>query len=193
MDQVMPTLTVAAPVVASKSETATKAEPVQTASISPLWIVRALAFGIAAVGLIVALRRKSRLAVALTALCLAVGVGSWFMGSAVPAAEAESKSSSKAQVEEVASVPVVSQVELGGQLFVAKGCITCHVNRKISNSHEYMTIETGATNLTAFTASPEVLRVRLKDPAAAKSDTKMPNLGLNAEEIEALIAFINSK
>ncbi len=189
MDQVMPTLTVAAPVVASKSEAATKAESVQTASISPLWIVRALAFGIGALGLIVAFRRKSRLAVALTALCLAVGVGSLFMGSTVPAAEAESK----AQVEEVASVPVVSQVELGGQLFVAKGCITCHVNRKISNSHEYMTIEMGATNLTAFTASPEVLRVRLKDPAAAKSDTKMPNLGLNAEEIEALIAFINSK
>jgi hypothetical protein len=35
--------------------------------------------------------------------------------------------------------------------------------------------------------------IRLKDPAAAKSDTNMPNLGLNKTEIEALIAFINSK
>jgi hypothetical protein len=36
------------------------------------------------------------------------------------------------------------------------------------------------------------LFIRLKDPAAAKSDTKMPDLDLKEAEIEALIAFINS-
>jgi cytochrome c2 len=50
----------------------------------------------------------------------------------------------------------------------------------------------GAPNLSNFSASPEILFIRLKDPAAAKSDTKMPDLGLKEAEIEALIAFINS-
>jgi len=42
-------------------------------------------------------------------------------------------------------------------------------------------------------ASPEILRIRLKNPQEAKSNTQMPNLGLSDVEIEALIAFINSK
>jgi cytochrome c2 len=51
----------------------------------------------------------------------------------------------------------------------------------------------GATNLTKFSGNADVLRMRLKDPASVKSDTKMPNLGLKKTEIEALVAFINSK
>jgi hypothetical protein len=51
----------------------------------------------------------------------------------------------------------------------------------------------GATNLSNFSANPEVLFMRLKDPASVKSDTQMPNLELRQEEIEALVAFINSK
>jgi cytochrome c1 len=47
--------------------------------------------------------------------------------------------------------------------------------------------------LSNFSASPEALRLRLKDPASVKSDTWMPNLNLSDAEIEALIAFINSK
>jgi len=78
-------------------------------------------------------------------------------------------------------------------LFIAKGCITCHVNSKATRDAEYWTIEMGAPNLSNFSASPEILFLRLKDPAAAKSDAKMPNLGLKKTEIEALIAFINSK
>ncbi len=35
--------------------------------------------------------------------------------------------------------------------------------------------------------------LRLKDPKLVKSDTQMPNLHLSEAEIEALIAFINSK
>ena len=87
----------------------------------------------------------------------------------------------------------ISQVELGRQLFIAKGCITCHVNSKATRDSEYWTIEMGAPNLSNFSASPEILFLRLKDPAAAKSDTKMPDLSLKKTEIEALIAFINSK
>jgi cytochrome c2 len=107
-------------------------------------------------------------------------------GAAVPAVEAQSESSSNESS--------LSQVEYGRQLFVAKGCITCHRNSRVENSSEYWTIEfTGATDLSKFSASPEVLFIRLKDPSSAKSDTQMPNLGLKKDEIEALIAFINSK
>jgi len=188
MDQPMPALSVAAPVVALASAPEVKTQPVESASVSPVMIVRAAALGIGLVGLVFALRRKSQLAIALTALCFVVVVGSFMVGSAVPAVEAEGVSSSK-----VVSDASVSQVELGQQLFVTKGCVTCHVNTKVPNSYEYWTINLeGATNLSNFSASPEILRIRLKDPSSAKSDTQMPQLNLTETEIEALIAFINS-
>ena len=184
----MPNLTVTAPAVAFESEPLTQTSPVEASLASPLLIVRGLAFGIGLVGLFVAFRRKSRLAGVLTAICLVVGVGSFRMGSTVPAAEAGSASSPATTSN--SSIP---QVELGQQLFIAKGCITCHVNTKVPNSDEYWTIDMGATNLSTFSANPEILRIRLKDPTQAKSDTQMPNLGLSDSEIEALIAFINSQ
>jgi hypothetical protein len=51
----------------------------------------------------------------------------------------------------------------------------------------------GAPNLSKFSAAPEVIFMRLKDPSSVKSDTQMPNLDLTKVEIEALVAFINSK
>ncbi len=184
IDQPMPGISVVAPTVASISpQPAAKPAP-----ISPLWIVRILALTIGFIGLILAYQRKSRLAVGLTAVCLLIGVGSFVTGSNVPAVEAESKSSS-----EVVSDSSISPVEFGRQLFIAKGCITCHHNSKVANSSEYWTVDMGATNLSKFSASPEALRLRLKEPASVKSDTQMPNLNLADDEIEALIAFINSK
>ncbi|HET9913680.1 MAG TPA: c-type cytochrome [Anaerolineales bacterium] len=183
MDQLMPTLSVVAPSVVSQPATAPK--PV---TVPWLMIVRGLVFGIAFIGLVVAFRWKSRRAAALTGLCLLIGIGTFITGATALEAEAQSKSASKAPVE-----ASVSQVEMGRQLFIAKGCITCHYNSKAASSPEYWTIEMGAPNLTKFSGNEEVLRMRLKDPASVKSDTKMPNLGLKETEIEALIAFINSK
>ncbi len=183
MDQPMPALRVAAPNLASQP--VREAKPV---TIPWLVLVRGLVFGIALVGLVVTFRRRSRLTGALTGLCLLIGVSTFITGATASEAEAQSKSISKAPVESS-----VSQVELGRQLFIAKGCITCHHNDKAANRSEHWTIEIGAPDLSNFSASPEVLSIRLKDPAAAKSDTKMPNLGLKEAEIEALIAFINSK
>lgn len=185
MEQAMPVLIVAAPIAGSVSQ-----QPVTaTAPISAVLIVRVLALVIGLAGLVVAYQRKSRMVVGLTAVCLLVGLGSFVTGSSVPeGVEAQSKSSA-----EVASVPSISQVELGRQLFIAKGCITCHYNSRAASASEYWTIDVGAPNLSTFSASPEVLRIRLKDPRMAKSDTQMPNLNLAEDEIEALIAFINSK
>ena len=189
MEQKMPVLSVAAPSVASVNAPVAMTEPVKESPASPIIIVRWLALGIGLVGLAIAFIRRSRLAIVLTALCLTVGVGLFVAGSAVPAVEAESESPSKS-----VSAESISQAELGEQLFVAKGCITCHTNAKVSNSSDYWTINAeGATNLTNFSASPEILRIRLRNPKDAKSDTQMPNLNLSDAEIEALIAFINSK
>ncbi len=189
MEQKMPVVSVAASSAALAKAPVVETGLVKESSTSPIVIVRWLALGIGLVGLAIAFIRKSRLAVALTALCLTVGVGSFVAGSAVPAVEAGSESP-----VQVASDESISQVELGEQLFVAKGCITCHTNAKVSNNSDYWTINAeGATNLTNFSASPEILRIRLRNPKDAKSDTQMPNLGLSDAEIEALIAFINSK
>ncbi len=187
MDQPMPVLNVAASNTASANQPATKVES-QTASIPPLLIVRALVFGIALVGLIFAFQRKSRLGGAFAGLCLLIAAGTFMTGMITPNVEAQGKKSSELSIESS-----TSQVELGRQLFIAKGCITCHYHDRAADRSEYWTIEMGAPDLSNFSASPEVLSIRLKDPVAAKSDTKMPNLGLKKTEIEALIAFINSK
>ena len=187
MDLQMPALNVSAAGAASVTQPVVKSET-QSASISPWLIVRVVAFAIGVIGLMVAFRSKSRTAGALTGLCLLIGITSFIMESAVPQVEAQSKSSFDMTIDSS-----VSQVELGRQLFIAKGCITCHVNSKATPDSEYWTIEMGAPNLSNFSASPEILFLRLKDPAAAKSDTQMPDLGLKETEINALIAFINSE
>lgn len=186
MDQPMPVLTVAAPGAVSASQPV-KTEPART-SISPLLILRTLALGIGLIGLVVAFRRRSRLAAALTAFCLVAGFALFITGAGTASRlEAQSKSS------EGLSESSPAQVDLGRQLFVAKGCVTCHTNTKIPRDMTgSITLDMGS-NLSNFSANPEVLRLRLKDPSSVKSDTKMPNLNLSDAEIEALITFINSK
>jgi hypothetical protein len=187
MDQKMPALNVAASSTAAVSQPVAKSEPA-TVGISLLLIVGIFALATGFAGLVVALRHKSRVTLGLTVVCLLIGVASLIAESASPV-EVEAQSSS-----ETLTIDSASQAELGEQLFVAKGCITCHVNSKVTNSHDYWTIPyENATNLSNFSAHPDVLRMRLKDPTSVKSDTKMPNLDLTEVEIEALVAFINSK
>ncbi|HET9907246.1 MAG TPA: hypothetical protein VFQ23_11410 [Anaerolineales bacterium] len=188
MDQKMPDLNVGAPAAVSVSQPAVPAEAATARSSSPLLVVGILAIGIGVVGLVSAFRYKSRFTLGLTAVCLLIGVGALLAASSAPA-KVEAQSSSEA-----ISLSSLSQVELGEQLFVAKGCITCHVNTKVTDYSDYWTIGfEGATNLSNFSAHPDVLRMRLKDPTSVKSDTQMPNLDLTAVEIEALVSFINSK
>lgn len=78
----------------------------------------------------------------------------------------------------------------GKDLFLAKGCATCHAHSAVEIKH--ITVEVGP-NLTHFSAAPEYLRQWLKNPKSIKSLTEMPTLGLGDDEIEALITFINAK
>jgi cytochrome c2 len=187
MDQPMPMLNVAVPNVASANEPVTKIESEPT-SVPLLLFLRVLVFGIALIGLLIAFQRKSRVAGALAGLGLLVGVSTFMTGAITSQVEAQSKLSSEVSAESSAA-----QIEFGRQLFIAKGCITCHYNSRAAERVGHWTIEMGAPDLSNYSSAPEILFIRLKDPAAAKSDTKMPDLGLKEAEIEALIAFINSK
>jgi len=187
MNQPMPMLRVLAPVVKASSQTESVSNPTDV-PISPVGALRVVTLGLGIVSLIFIFRRKSRFAVAPAATCLLIGLGIFVTETAVPAVEAQSASSLKTQ-----NGNLISQVEMGEQLFIAKGCVTCHINDKISLLPGYQAISAGAPNLTDFSASPETLRMRLKDPASVNLDTWMPNLNLSDSEIEALIAFVNSK
>ena len=187
MVQPMPVLTVAAPGIAEAKPTVQETAPASLLSASIIPVSMAvLVLGL--LGAVIGFRRKSRPTIVLTVLCFLAGLALLVVGrsgirSGV-AAQAKSGLSSDSSL---------SQVEIGRQLFLAKGCITCHNNSRATRSSEYMTIGMGAPDLSKFSASSEALRMRLKDPSSVKSDTMMPNLDLSEPEIEALIAFINSK
>ena len=80
----------------------------------------------------------------------------------------------------------------GERLFVAKGCITCHL-------HEDITPEPTAfasIDLTGKRFSPEYLgrflaNPSIKPPSKSHWPDQMPNLNLEREEIAALIAFLD--
>ena len=187
MDQPMPALHVAASAAAAANAPVAKSEPI-SAPVDSLLVFRLLLFGVALAGLVFAFQKQSRLAGALAGVCLVLGIGTFLLAAATAEAEAKGKESS-----DLSMGASPSQVELGRQLFLAKGCITCHYNDRAADRNDYWTIEMGAPDLSKYSAHAEVLFIRLKDPVAAKSDSKMPNLELKETEIQALIAFINSK
>lgn len=190
MQQKMPMLNVSASKVAVVTEPESVTKTATQTAISPNFIFAILTLVIGLASLFIAFQRKSKVAVTITALCLMIGFALTLAGTTVPEVEAQSES---APVESKSSDETLSQVEYGRQLFIVKGCITCHYNSRAASSSEYWTIEvTGATNLSNFSAAPLVLEMRLKDPTSVNSNSQMPQLELKKEEIDALIAFINS-
>jgi cytochrome c2 len=77
--------------------------------------------------------------------------------------------------------------ERGRRLFVAKGCLTCHLHRDVRGSG---TAPMGP-ELTTRRLAPEYLQRFLADPSSTGSTNRMPNLNLKQTEIAALIAFLN--
>ena len=80
--------------------------------------------------------------------------------------------------------------ERGRRLFVAKGCVSCHLHRAVNET----SIAVGP-ELTERRFAPEYLARFLADPAAVipprAGAPSMPNLGLKPAEIAALTAFLN--
>ena len=91
-----------------------------------------------------------------------------------------------------AAAPVLSDADRGQRLFVAKGCLTCHVHRDApaeGYSSKY------GPDLSERHFPADYLAQFLADPAKvlkARGSTKeMPNLELRPAEITALVAFVN--
>lgn len=85
--------------------------------------------------------------------------------------------------------------ERGRTLFVAKGCVTCHLVADDDAVAERMVVQAGPA-LTGRRLATEYVTAKLDDPrmgqAALASQTQMPDLGLDAGEIEALAAWLSS-
>jgi hypothetical protein len=79
----------------------------------------------------------------------------------------------------------------GARLFVAKGCVGCHVHGMIDRP----SYEVGP-ELTARRYPTAHLQRLLADPASVQGTgggaVRMPNLGLRPNEIQSLVAFINA-
>jgi cytochrome c2 len=91
-------------------------------------------------------------------------------------------------IEPGAQAPTLAAADRGRRLFVAKGCVTCHLHRDVSGSG----VVAVGPELTSRHLAPEYLRRFLADPAITGASNRMPNLNLKPAEIAALIAFLNS-
>jgi hypothetical protein len=98
-----------------------------------------------------------------------------------------------AKAGEVQPIPVNGTgPDMGQQLFLAKGCVVCHVNtRAIANAETY-SVSIGP-NLSAYHNDREYLRQFLANPKGSEATFIMPNLGLSATEIDALVRFLNNQ
>lgn len=96
-------------------------------------------------------------------------------------------------VEAGRAAPTVAAAERGRQLFVAKGCLTCHVHPEVPGSG---LVQVGP-DLTGRRFTGDYLQRFLADPniAATRGPNgfAMPNLNLAPREIAALAAFINDE
>jgi mono/diheme cytochrome c family protein len=90
-----------------------------------------------------------------------------------------------------AATPVIAGAERGRRLFVAKGCVTCHVHPDVPasgvvNVGPDLTGRRFTTDyLTRFLADPDIAMTR------GAGGFAMPNLNLAPREITALAAFLN--
>jgi hypothetical protein len=87
----------------------------------------------------------------------------------------------------------LSQVARGERLFVSKACVTCHVNKEVSAKN----LLSAGPELTGRPFQPDCLKKFLADPAGTLRKAspprvgEMPNQQLTADEIDALVVFIN--
>jgi mono/diheme cytochrome c family protein len=87
----------------------------------------------------------------------------------------------------------LAQTERGRRLFVAKGCVTCHVHGAVRQQNGFAD-EIGP-NLTERRFPAEYLAQFLANPSMVqprRGSMGMPNLNLKQTEIASLTAFINA-
>jgi mono/diheme cytochrome c family protein len=77
----------------------------------------------------------------------------------------------------------VSDAQRGQHLFVAKGCVTCHVQHPVGPRLDGRRFD--ATYLAGYLANPTPI-------AREPGKPRMPNLELDQREIASLVAYLNS-
>jgi mono/diheme cytochrome c family protein len=90
------------------------------------------------------------------------------------------------------TVATIAAAERGKHLFVAKGCLTCHVNERVEGKG---IVDDYGPNLSDKAFDPAYLAMWLENPRIKPPTTpgrEMPVLGLSKAEIAALGAFINN-
>jgi hypothetical protein len=90
-------------------------------------------------------------------------------------------------------IPRLSEVERGRRLFVAQGCVTCHVHRALEITGQF---STWGPDLTDRRLPAEYVARFLADPSikpATLGGMQMPNLDLRAKEIAPLVAFLTAE
>ncbi|HKC41456.1 MAG TPA: cytochrome c [Gemmatimonadales bacterium] len=91
-------------------------------------------------------------------------------------------------IEATAQAPApLPAADRGLRLFVAKGCLTCHLHGEVKGSG----VVAVGPELTNRRLAPEYLQRFLADPSMIGSANRMPNLNLKQTEIAALIAFLS--
>ncbi len=85
------------------------------------------------------------------------------------------------------AAPTPDLIQTGHDLFLAKGCATCHRHYGVDAETGLITI---GPNLTNYEPDPDFLRAWLRNPTDLRPNTEMPNLNLSEDEIEALLAFL---
>lgn len=97
-------------------------------------------------------------------------------------------------VARVAQASAPTDVARGRQLFVAKGCVTCHAKRDDGTVQEQHVAAIGP-ELTGRTWPDEWLAAKLADPSRSRVGSSngnlMPDLGLSQSEIAALVGYLN--
>ena len=97
-----------------------------------------------------------------------------------------------AAISASASPRVIAAADRGKQLFIAKGCTTCHVHGAVEGSGKAK----AGPELTPKRYQAEYLAKLLDDPSIAKTPgamNTMPKLELRPVEVAAITAFINAE
>jgi len=147
-------------------------KPAAGFALAPLLAAAGVA---AAVGLFLLFRQQLRFAAAALGLSVVLGAAGLLVGGPAEATSVE------------AAAPGTAVA--GQALFVAKGCIVCHVHDGVPESRD-VSASIGP-ELSTYHNGSDFLRRWLADPAGERPKTGMPDLGLSTEEIEALIGFLN--
>jgi cytochrome c2 len=172
MNQEMPPLTVGPAPLASQGSPGTSLNlPMATGSLGVVLTLAALW---------ILLRKRARWAFALVLAGLLVS-SLGFLSAAAGSSPPESNEAQDSSLEAI-----------GQQLFLAKGCITCHNHNEVRRDGDTIYVDVGP-DLSSFSADPDYLRRWLQDPASIRPETLMPDLDLEEGEIQALIAFLNAK